>query len=407
MSAEAKAGSTTAEKSGPSNARKRRGAAGRGDTPFDRFVREARSDGPITRLTGFRGATNRVAASHLIRAHGDRMVLYVTAHSRAADAAALALRGLLGAREDTTRIRAFPRHDTLPFDRFSPQPFLVSQRMEILHRLDQSQLDETGGHPIVIAPRSALSLRVPSRNRLRDTTQRISVGESLDRDALVARLVGIGYARMALVEEPGEVAVRGDIIDVYPPQLTSPLRIELWGDEVDSIRSFDPASQRSQTKCATALLPPPRELLFDREDIVERSETIRAHAKEQGIATGEIDSLIDSLLRGHLPPGAESLAPLIQPDMESFFDYLPEDTLVLLEDPDEGVVRFEKIFGEIVSNLDAARGERLTVPIDSLLVTADEVTAALEARDAIRIPSYVVHVGDCRVDRATWRPAIY
>ena len=382
MSAEAKTGSTMTD--GP-NKRTRRASPRRGDTPFDRFVREEREGGRLARLTGLRGAANRVAASHLIRAHGDRPVLYVTPHSRAADAAALALRGLLGEREDATRIRAFPRHDTLPFDRFSPQPFLVSQRMEILHRLDQSLLGSDETSPIIIAPRSALALRVPSRQTLRASTQRISVADSLDRDLLVARLVGLGYQRMALVEEPGEVAVRGDIVDVFPPQLAKPLRIELWGDEVDSIRSFDPASQRSQTKCSTAVLPPPRELLFDREDVIERSDGIRARAEEQGIAIAEIDTLIDSLLRGHLPAGAESLAPLIQPELERFFDYLPHDVLVLVEEPEEGADRLEKIFGEIASNLDAAVDERLTVPIGSLMLTSDEVSTALEACEAIRI----------------------
>jgi len=385
MSAEAKAGSSITRRATGSSVPGRRGSPRRGDTPFDRFLREEREGGPLARLTGLRGAANRVAASHLIRAHGDRPVLYVTAHSRAADAAVLALRGLLGEREDATRIRAFPRHDTLPFDRFSPQPFLVSQRMEILHLLNQRLLDPEAFAPIIVAPRSALALRVPARQRLRHSTVRISVAESLDRDVLVARLVGLGYQRMALVEEPGEVAVRGDIVDVFPPQQDKPLRIELWGDEVDSIRSFDPASQRSQTKCSTALLPPPRELIFDREDIIEHSDGIRARAKEQGIATIEIDALIDSLLRGHLPAGAESLAPLIQPDLESFFDYLPSDTLILVEEPDQGATRLEKIFDEIRSNFDAAAGERLTVPIESLLLMTDEISTALEARSAIRI----------------------
>ncbi len=370
----------------------------RGDTPFDRFVRTARDEAVLRRITGLRGASNRVAASHLIRHHtrhasatlsenaAGRVVLYVTPHSRAADAAILGLRGFLGERDDTSRIRAFPRHDTLPFDRFSPQAFLVSQRMEVLHRLDacaRGASDDPA--PILVAPRSALALRVPARARLRSQTARLSVGDSLDRDELVARLVGQGYQRMALVEEPGEVAVRGDIIDVFPPQLASPLRIELWGDEVDSIRSFDPASQRSQTKCSTALLPPPRELLFDRDEIIARSDAIRAHAEEQGIAVGEIDELVGSLLRGHVPPGAEALAPLLQPDLETLFDYLPEDALLLLEEPEEAAARTEQVHAEIESNHTAALGERLTVPLADLVLTPDEIAREIEARDAIRL----------------------
>ena len=372
---------------------KRRRSPRRGETPFDRFVRDARAQQTLGRLTGLRGASNRVAASHLIRAHGERVVVYITPHSRAADAAIVALRGFLGERDGESRIRAFPRHDTLPFDRFSPQPFLVSQRMEVLHRLDEAARAAAGeavaaadeAPPVIVAPRSALSLLVPARTVLRQSTQRISVGDSLDRDALVARLVGLGYQRMALVEEPGEVAVRGDIIDVFPPQLPTPVRIELWGDEVDSIRSFDAASQRSQAKCATALLPPPRELLFDREGIIDRSDAIRASGAAQGVAAGEIDELIGSLLRGHVPPGAEALAPLIAPALESFFDYLPDDALVLLEEPAEGAARFEQIFAEVEANHDAAAGERLAVPLSDLLLSPEAIDQALADRDCVRI----------------------
>lgn len=395
---------------------KKRRAPRRGDTPFDRFLRETRAMGPLARLTGLRGAAQRVAASHLIRAHGDRPVLYVTPHSRASDAAIAALRGLLGEREDRSRLRAFPRHDTLPFDRFSPQPFLVSQRMAVLHRLLQSAPDAatdaatdagagtagaagpsagSGGGPaggpngetapIVVASRSALAHRLPTRARLRAATRRVSVGEALDRDELVARLVGVGYQRMALVEEPGEVAVRGDIVDVFPPDQAQPFRIELWGDEVDSIRGFDPASQRSQARCASALLPPPREMLFDREDVIERSPLIRAEAEAQGIPTSAIDALIDSLLRGHLPAGAESLAPLIQSELESAFDYLPDDTLILVEEPEEGVARLEHVFEETRAHHEAARGERLTVPLESLVLTPEAIADALAAREAIRL----------------------
>ena len=366
---------------------KRRRAPRRGETPFDRFLREALAKRELARLTGLRGAARRVAAAHLIRAHGDHPVLYVTPHSRASDSASLALRGLLGLREELSRLRVFPRHDTLPFDRFSPQPFLVSQRMEVLHRLDQwSRAPEDREEaPIIVTSRAALTLRLPTRARLRGSTHHIRVGDALDRDGLVSKLVGVGYQRMALVEEPGEVAVRGDIVDVFPPQLAKPVRIELWGDEVDSIRSFDPASQRSEAKSAMALLPPPRELLFDREGVIERSAAIRAEALAQAIPPAEIDRLIDALLRGHVPPGAEALAPLIAPEQESFFDYLPEDTLVIVEEPEEGIARLEHVFEEIVAHRDAAQGERLTVPIESLLLPPDEIAQAIEAQRAIRI----------------------
>ena len=377
----------SAEIEQPTTPRRRR-APRRGDTPFDRLIREARDGDGLVRLTGLRGSALRVAASHLIRSRGEAPVLYVTPHSRAADTAIDSLRNLLGEREDESRVLGFPRHDTLPFDRFSPQPFLVSQRMNVLHRLAHAGDAEHAAKeppPIIVAPRSALTLRVPTRADLRAATRRVSVGDSLERDALVATLVGLGYQRMALVEEPGEVAVRGDILDVFPPQLSHPFRIELWGDEVDSIRSFDPASQRSQDKCASALLPPPRELVFDRDRVVACSEPIRKLAAEQSIPAGEIDALFDALLRGHVPPGGEVLAPILLGELESVFDYLPPDTLVIEEEPEESTARLEQLYGEIEANYEGAAGERLRVPLGDLLLDPEEVTGGLRGREAIRL----------------------
>jgi transcription-repair coupling factor (superfamily II helicase) len=397
MSAEAKRAPETP--TGQRPARRRRPAR-RGDTPLDEALRRHPERGRSLRLSGLRGGADRVAAAHLIRAHAGRAVLYVTADSRAADAAAAALAGLLGEREDATRIRSFPHHDTLPFDRFSPQPFIVGQRMDVLHRLGRlGDESDDASAPIVVAPRAALARRVPSRGLLRAATERVSVGQAIDRDALVGRLVARGYQRMALVEEQGEIAVRGDIVDVFPPHATHPVRIELWGDEVDSIRSFDPASQRSQDRTSTVLLPPPREVLFDREGVIERSPAIRAEAERQGVAPAEVDRLIDALLRGHLPAGAESLAPLIQPDQEIFFDHLPDDALVIVESPDESEARLARFFDEVASTRRAAEGERLACPIEALLLSADEIDAALRARGAVRLERLDVDHGPGEPDR--------
>jgi transcription-repair coupling factor (superfamily II helicase) len=114
--------------------------------------------------------------------------------------------------------------------------------------------------PIVVAPWTALAPRVPTREHVRGRTVHLELGQTIDRDALVATLVGAGYARMPLVEERGEIAVRGGILDVFPPHRAAPVRIELLGDEVESIREFDPASQRSQTPLGHVVAPPPRDL---------------------------------------------------------------------------------------------------------------------------------------------------
>jgi len=199
------------------------------------------------------------------------------------------LRAALGEPEEGGRVREFPRHDTQPYERFSPQPFLVAQRMDVLYRWLASPKPGNGAAamrepaPVVVAPWTALALRVPPRETVRARSVHLEVGQTLDRDALVEVLVAAGYQRMPLVEEPGELAVRGHILDLFPPQRERPLRVELLGDEVESIREFDPASQRSQQTLLYAVAPPPRELLLSRSYVIERSEALRELAASQKV----------------------------------------------------------------------------------------------------------------------------
>jgi transcription-repair coupling factor (superfamily II helicase) len=240
--------------------------------------------------------------------------------------------------------------------------------------------------PVVVAPWTALALRVPSRAAVRARSFHLEVGRTVDRDALVEMLVTAGYARMPLVEEAGEIAVRGGILDVFPPHLPRPVRIELLGDEIESIREFDAASQRSQGKLAAFVAPPPRELLFDRDLVVQRSEELREHARSQHVSERSVDELVDALLRGHIPPGAEALAPKLQPEEESVFDFLPADTLVVLDDPERGRERLTHYFEEATDNFAAARESgRVVSEPNQLLIQPDEFEAELTRRESVSL----------------------
>jgi transcription-repair coupling factor (superfamily II helicase) len=344
--------------------------------------------GPV-RLTGLRGAPRAVVGAQLVRAHGERPVLFLTANAKSADELLYDLRTTLGERDDDDRrTLAFPRHDTLPYDRFSPQPFLIAQRMNVLYRWLSTPApgEATRATPVVVAPWTALALRVPSRQSVRSRSFHFEVGQQVDRDAIVETLVTAGYARMPLVEEAGELAVRGGILDVFPPHLSRPVRVELLGDEVESIREFDAASQRSQAKLAAFAAPPPRELLFDRDLVLQRSEELRKDARVHGVAERSVDELIDALLRGHVPPGAETLAPYLQPEQESVFDFLPADTLVILDDPDAGRDRLVHYFEEATESFLAARvGGRAVAEPERLLIAPEAFDSELSKRNAISL----------------------
>ncbi len=337
------------------------------------------------RLTGLRGATQAVAAGQLISAHADRPALVVTAGAKETDQWVRDLCSVLGEPppEAGGRVRPLPHPDTPPYDRFSPQPFVVAQRMDVLHRL------AAGGDnaPVIVAPWTALAFRVPARTAVRTASFRLACGDEIDRDGLVASLVSAGYVRQPVVEEPGEVAVRGGIVDVFPPHRPRPIRIELLGDEIESLREFDPASQRSQAELDSLIAPPPREILGDRSLIVERADAIRALGAELGVAGRFVDPLVDTLLRGNFPPGVESVAPLLQPEMECFFDFLPESAPILLAEPANGRERMLRFAEEALEGYEAliAAKERVASAPASLLLLPEEIEAQLEARDAISL----------------------
>lgn len=342
------------------------------------WAAEVAGAGTAVRVSGLATGARGVVGAELVRAAGSRPVLFLTSTSRAADGLAADLRCALGSENE--RIAIFPRHDTVPYDRFSPQPFIVAQRMAVLYRwlaAGGRRADEAA--PVVVAPWTAFAIPVPSRDVVRGRTVHIEVGQTVDRDALVASLVSAGYARMALVEERGELAVRGSIVDVFPPHAARPVRLDLLGDEVESIREFAPDDQRSRDRLEHIAFPSPREITLDRNRVIDAGDTIRLLGLEQEIPDASVDELVDGLLRGFLPPGGEALAPVLQPATECALDFLPDDTLIINDDPVAGHERLEEFMEETRGNLGPAREARRVVCPPEQLVFAPESLAAMVA----------------------------
>lgn len=337
------------------------------------------------RLGGLRGGARTFVAAKLIQEHGSRPVLVISATSKTGDAFFANLQTALGARASEERLRIFPRYDTLTYERFSPQPFIITQRMSALYLwLASANVQHNELSPVIVAPWAALCLRVPARELVRAHTLHLEVGQRSDRDATIEFLLAAGYARMPLVEERGEMAVRGGIVDVFPPQAVRPVRIEFFGDEVESIREFDPASQRSRSTLGRVACAPAREMLFDRDRIIECGDLLRKLAAQENVPASEVDTLIDSLLRGNVPPGAEMLAPILLRAQESVFDFLPEDTLILVDDLDAGTKRLTHYHEEIESGFAAAQvAKRLVCTPRACFLDTATLLEKVRARRAV------------------------
>jgi transcription-repair coupling factor (superfamily II helicase) len=255
-----------------------------------------------------------------------RPVLAVTATSREAEDLVAALRCLLPA----DSVAEYPSWETLPHERLSPRSDTVGRRLAVLRRLVHPEPDSadpgTGPVRVVVAPvRSVLQPQVAGLADLKPV--RLHVGDEVELDDVVGGLAGAAYTRVDLVERRGEFAVRGGIVDVFPPTEEHPLRIEFWGDTVDEVRFFKVADQRSLEPAEHGLWAPPcRELLLT-DDVRKRA----ANLADQHPALSE---LFDKLAAGIAVEGMESLAPVLVDRMELLLDLVPAGTHVLVCDPE-------------------------------------------------------------------------
>jgi transcription-repair coupling factor (superfamily II helicase) len=253
-----------------------------------------------------------------------RPVLAVTATGREAED----LQAALGSLHDRHRIALYPSWETLPHERLSPRADTVGRRLAVLRRLAHPSTDDptTGPIDIVIAPvRSLLQPQVKGLGDLEPV--QLLPGQQAPLDDVVRRLVDISYARVELVEKRGEFAVRGGILDVFPPTEEHALRVEFWGDEVEEVRSFKVADQRSLEKVEHGLWAPPcRELLLTPE--------VRARALALAETHPELADICTKIADGHPVEGMEALAPVLTDDLQLLVDELPEGTVVVVCDPE-------------------------------------------------------------------------
>jgi len=218
----------------------------------------------------------------------------------------------------------FPAWDCLPYDRVSPNAQIVSRRIDTLTRLLTAR-PRAGDGRLVLTTVSAVLQRVPPRETFAGATLAITAGSRLDPGALTDFLIRHGFGRSETVMEPGEFAVRGGIVDVFPPGLDMPVRLDFFGDELDAIRTFDPTSQRSTGKLKATVLKPVSEVPLDGE-AVERFRT--GYRGLLGAAIHD-DALYEAVSEGRRHLGMEHWLPLFHAQLETLFDYLPDSAVVL------------------------------------------------------------------------------
>ncbi len=283
---------------------------------------------PANRITGPVGLRPFVAAA--LAAPGTVggagvPVCLVTATGREADVAAAAIADLIGAEH----VEVFPSWETLPHERLSPRADTVGRRLQVLRRLAHPEEHPAGAPTVIVTTvRSLIQPMAPDLGELEPV--RLRVGQSADLTATVARLVDLAYTRVDLVEKRGEIAVRGGILDVFPPTAVHPVRAEFDGDEIAGMRTFAVADQRSIEPVTQLLAPPCREILLT-DEVRERA------ARLSTAATGDatLSDMIGKIAAGVGVEGMESLIPALLPGrLVLLGELLPAGTHVVLADPE-------------------------------------------------------------------------
>ncbi|MDQ1361180.1 MAG: hypothetical protein QOJ44_1557, partial [Acidimicrobiaceae bacterium] len=332
----------------------------------------------MARVIGASGATLAVSTpaqaftlAGIIRLTSRRPVLVITPTGTAAEQLAHDLDVF-----SPDGVRVFPAWETLPFERVSPEVSTMGRRLQLLWQLAGEPDDQLPS--VVVAPIKAVLQQLgPWRNAARPVT--IAKGDQLVVDELVARLVGMGYRRESLVEHRGELAVRGGIVDVFPSTDDEPVRIDLWGDEVDRLTRFDVADQRSTVAVDTVSLFGCRELVPDQNVRLVAATLVGTapwgrHQWEQ-------------LSDGSLFDGMESWLPWLSPSEEIITDLLPDTAVVIVVEPRRVRQRAEELADEESALADAlastwgleagAGAPRLHVPFDRLLAESDAALLSL------------------------------
>ena len=279
-----------------------------------------------------------------------------------------------------------PAWDCLPYDRVSPNGEVLARRVGAMALLAGAATNKD--QRVVLTTVSAILQRVPPRAVIAGSVWQTRVGERIDLDQMLAFLTGNGYARAGTVREPGEFAVRGGIFDVYPPGSAEPLRLDLFGDELEGVRTFDPVSQRSSGARDAVTLLPVSEVALDAASIGR----FRSRYRELFGAVRGDDPLYEAVSAGRRYGGLEHWLPLFHESLETVLDYVGEAALTLDDQTEEAVTARLELIGDYYEArrgmLEASRPRRnpdeaptyKPVPPERLYLTAEEWQATLAAR---------------------------
>jgi len=288
------------------------------------------------------------------------------------------------------RVLIHPSYEIPPYTPLSPDPATVCARLSALY-----QLQESSTPCIVLTSAEAILRRVLPASELHRHCELIIAGEETDRDRLITSLTAAGYQLCDMVRQEGDLSLRGGIIDVYPPAIdshrTGPLRLDFFGDTVESIRLFDPLTQRSRTHLDEVILLPASDLLFpDPPSLGSLLARLDATAEQRDWPYDEFRALRERFVTRQRFPGMEFMLPLLyggRQGVQTLFDYLPANGSLVISDPLAVNQRMQLVRDRIQANYAEAIAQRVpAVEPDELFLTQAEYLQCCDNILLARLP---------------------
>jgi len=270
----------------------------------------------------------------------------------------------------------YPPYNILPFKFLSYHNETAGQRIRVLY-----QLMETRTPLIVVTTVEALLQKVIPKQEIGRYAELLIAEEEIDRNGLINKLISGGYSKTAIVEEFGDFSVRGGIIDVFSPLYDDPLRIEFYGDLVESLRFFSASNQRKITDSQEAIILPARELILHKKYIPNIISRIRALANGLEVPVSHARKIIDAIRHDGDVLGLESLISLFYPQLDTLFDYIPQNSLIVTANFDELGKVAQETEERLINNFNSSRDEgKLCVEPQELYLNWSQAVAAISER---------------------------
>jgi transcription-repair coupling factor (superfamily II helicase) len=288
----------------------------------------------------------------------------------------------------------FPAWDSQPYDRVSPHAAVVAERMAALARLAAAP---AGRHPVVLTTVNAALQRIPSRDAVARQSLQVAPGNLFPMDKVVGWLELNGFLRASTVREPGDYAVRGGIVDLFAPGMDEPVRLDFFGDTLESIRSFDPETQRTSGQRRSLDLVPVAEFQLTPETVQRfRQGYLRAFGAAQ-----RDDLLYAAVSEGRRHPGMEHWLPLFHERLDTLFDYLPGASIAiepLAENAaSERLTQIADYYEARRQPLDAGGPPYHPLPPERLYLTETEWQGRLEAAPVARLTPFALPEASARM----------